>query len=103
MLAKQTLVDVSKAFGNVVLADQGVTLTGVALGVVPQPSLFCPPGLAADRCNPVPPVAIPVRFRPVVPDSPLTQAVALQIAGSPVTPTIVHLLTNSLVTLKDAK
>jgi hypothetical protein len=102
-LATQNLVNVSKAFGNVVLADHGVTLTGVDLGVVPQPGLFCPPGLAADRCTPVPPVAIPVRFRPVVPDGPLTQAVTLPTAGSPVTPAIVHLLTNSLVTLKDAR
>jgi hypothetical protein len=105
---EQSLVDVSKAFGNVVLADHGVTLTDIDLGIVPRPSLFCPPGLAADRCHPVPPVPIPVRYRPAVPDSlapdrPITQAVALQVAGSPVTPAIVHLLTNSVVTLTDAE
>ena len=44
---------------------------------------------------------IPVRYRPLIPDSPITQAVSLQLAGSPVTPAIVHLLTNSFVTLTD--
>jgi baseplate J-like protein len=100
---EQSLVDVCKVFGNVVLADHGVTLKDIDLGIVPRPALFCPPGLAADRCHPAPPVPIPVRYRPVVPDSPITQAVSLQVAGSPVTPAIVHLLTNSLVTLTDDK
>lgn len=38
----------------------------------------------------------------MLPDSPITQAVPLQLASSPVTATVVHLLTNSYVTLKDA-
>jgi len=100
---QKSLADVSKAFGNVVLADHGVTLKDIDLGIVPRPALFCPPRPGADRCQPARPVPMPVRFRPVVPDSPLTQTVALQVAGSPVTPAIVHLLTNSVVTLTDAK
>jgi hypothetical protein len=99
---EQNLIDVSKAFGNVVLADHGVTLTGIDLGMVPRPSIFYPRSPAADRCHPSAPVALPVRYRPVIPDSPITQAVSLQLAGSPVTPVVVHLLTNSYVTLTDA-
>jgi Baseplate J-like protein len=98
---EQTISNVSKVFGNVVLADHGVTLTGIDLGVVPRPTIFKPPNPAADRCNPTPPVPVPVRYRPLIPDSPITQAVSLQLAGSPVTPAIVHLLTNSFVTLLD--
>jgi hypothetical protein len=99
---EQNLADVSKAFGNVVLADHGVTLAGIDLGIVPRPSIFYPPGPAADRCHPVPLVPIPVRFRPVIPDNPVTQAVTLQLAGSPVTRGIMHLLTNSFVSVTDA-
>jgi hypothetical protein len=99
---EQDLTDVSKAFGNVVLADHGVTLVGIGLGVVPRPSIFYPPGPTADRCQPVPPVPIPVRFRPIIPDSPITQAVTSQLAASPVTLGIVHLLTNSFVSVMDA-
>lgn len=98
---EQTIPNVSKVFGNVVLADHGVSLKGIDLGIVPRPSILKPPNPAADRCNPTPPVPIPVRYRPLIPDSPITQAVELQLAGSPVTPTIVHLLTNSFVTLED--
>jgi hypothetical protein len=98
---EQTIPNVSKVFGNVVLADHGVSLKDIDLGIAPRPSIFKPPGLAADRCNPTPPVPIPIRYRPPIPDSPITQAVSLQLAGSPVTPAIVHLLTNSFVTLAD--
>ena len=63
-----------------------VTLNDIDLGIVPRPSIFKPPSPTADRCNPTPPVPIPVRYRPLIPDSPITQAVSLQLAGSPVTP-----------------
>ena len=96
---EQQLADVSKVFGNVVLADHGCTLTGIDLGIVPRPTIFKPS--TADRCAPTPPVPVPVRYRPPVPDSPITQAASLALAGSPVTPGIVHLLTNSFVTLTD--
>jgi len=99
---EQNIPNVSKVFGNVVLADHGVTLQDIDLSVVPRPSIFNPPGPAADRCNPAPPKPVPVRYRPLIPDSPITQAVLLQLAGSPVTPGIVYLLTNSFVALADA-
>jgi hypothetical protein len=99
---ERTLANVSAVFGNVVLADHGVTLDGIDLGTVPRPSLFYPAGAEADRCRPVAPDAVPVRYRPVVPGRPISQAVALAVAGSPVTPGIVHLVTNSVVTLTDA-
>jgi hypothetical protein len=98
---EQTIQNVSKVFGNVVLADHGITFKDIDLDVVPRPSIFKPPSAAADRCNPTPPMPIPVRYRPLIPDSPITQAVLLPLAGSPVTPAIVHLLTNSFVTLAD--
>jgi hypothetical protein len=99
---EQQLQDVSKVFGNVVLADHGCSLSGINLGMVPRPSIFKPSSLNPDRCTPSPPIPLPVRYRPPIPDSPLTQAVPLGLAGSPVTPGIVHLLTNSFVTLSDA-
>ncbi|HWY03783.1 MAG TPA: putative baseplate assembly protein [Candidatus Acidoferrum sp.] len=100
---EQTLTDVSVVFGNVVLADHGLSLSGINLETVPRPRIFYPRNPSADRCQPTPAVPVPVRYRPVIPDSPITQAVSLKLAGSPVTSTIVHLLTNSIVTLTDAK
>jgi hypothetical protein len=100
---EQTISNVSKVFGNVVLVDHGCSLRSINLGVVPRPIIFKPSGPIADRCTPASPAPIPVRYRPLVPDSPITQAVPLDLAGSPVTPGIVHLLTNSYVTLMDAK
>ena len=73
----QTATDVSVAFGNVVLADHGLTFTGKSMGTVPPPRVFLPRDPAADRCEIAPPTPGPVRFRPQVPDSPLTQAVPL--------------------------
>jgi hypothetical protein len=99
---QQTLTNVSVIFGNVVLADQGLSFTDIALGTVPEPSIFQPPNPAADRCNPASPVPYPVRYRPKIADSPLTQAVGLPLAGSPVTPGIVPLLTNGFVGLSDS-
>jgi uncharacterized phage protein gp47/JayE len=78
----QSVADVSVAFGNVVLADHGLSFSNVNLGLVPQPRLFEPSNPAADRCQPQAPSPIPVRFRPTLPDSPLTQAVPLVLSGS---------------------
>ena len=88
--------------GNNLLADHGVTLTGIDLGRVPRPKLFRPPNPAGDRCHPTMAVPLPVRYQPDMPDSPVTQAVTLQVAVSPVTSGVVHLATNSYVTLDDA-
>jgi hypothetical protein len=76
--------NVSVALGNVVLADHGLFISGKELGTVPAPRLYLPPDPAADRCqSPVSPIPLPVRFRPQVPDAPLTQQVPLPLAGSP--------------------
>jgi hypothetical protein len=99
---RQTLTDVSVAFGNVVLADQGLSFTGTPLGTVPDPSLYVPPNPAADHCAPASPAPLPVRYRPPVPDSPITQAVPLPLAGSPVTPGIVMLNPTGYSSLSDS-
>jgi predicted phage baseplate assembly protein len=104
---RQSASDVSMAFGNVVLADHGLSLTGKNLGTVPEPRLFYPANPAADRCQLAPPKRLPVRFRPQIPDIPLTQAVplpsvSLPAAGIPVTPAPVLLGALGSVSLKDA-
>jgi Baseplate J-like protein len=98
----QTLTNVSIVLGNNVLADHGLTISAVSLGSVPEPSIFLPPDPTQDRCKPARPDGLPVRYHPVIPDSPLTQAVGLPLAGSPVTPGIVPLVSNGSVTLTDA-
>jgi hypothetical protein len=99
---EQTLTDVSVALGNVVLADQGLSFDGIQVGTVPQPRLFQPPSAAQNRCSPTPRAALPVRYWPQLKDSPVTQAVPLPTAESPVTPGIVQLLTAGYVSLNDA-
>ncbi len=101
---RQTLTDVSVAFGNVLLADHGLTFTGVNLGTVPPPGIFLPPDPAADRCLELLPTPVPVRFRPQVPDSPVTQAVpmaavSIGILGNPQTAGVVHLPGTGFVSL----
>jgi hypothetical protein len=100
---QQTLADVSLVLGNVVLADQGLSLSGISIGTVPEPQLFQPQnGCNQNRCKPTPAAALPVRYWPQLQDSPITQAVPLQIAEAPVTPGIVQLLTSGYVSLNDA-
>jgi hypothetical protein len=99
---QQTISQVSIVVGNNLLADHGVRLSGIDLGRVPRAKLLRPPNPAADRCHPTAAVLLPVRYRPLIPDSPITQAVTLPVAGRPVTPDIVHLATNSFVTLDDS-
>lgn len=70
----QYLPDISIARGNLILVDHGHTLPPEALPVVPAPSLFQLPDCSADRCNPPAPAPIPVRYRPVLSQGPLTQA-----------------------------
>jgi hypothetical protein len=83
---EHSLTDVSVAFGNVVLADHGLSFSGVSLGTAPAPRLFQPPNPAADRCQPANPTPFPARFRPMVPDSPLTQSAPLTLARVTITP-----------------
>jgi hypothetical protein len=103
----QSVTDVSVVYGNVVLADQGLSFSGIALKeTVPAPRLFYPPNSSADRCQPVKPTPLPVRYRPSVPDivpgSSLTQAVPLPLAGNPMTPGIVMLGGTGFVNLVDS-
>jgi hypothetical protein len=81
---RQTVTEVSVAFGNIVAADHGVSFSGIDFGTMPGPQLFFPPDLAAGPCQVSPRAPLPVRFRPLVPDSPLTQAVPLAVATLPV-------------------
>jgi hypothetical protein len=98
----QTLTDVSVVLGNVVLADQGLSFDAIPLPVVPEPQQYQPAGIAQNRCKPAPATAFPVHYWPQLEDSPVTQAVPLQVAEAPVTPGIVQLLTNGYVSLADA-
>jgi hypothetical protein len=102
---KVTLTDVSVVFGNNVLADHGLSVSDAKLPIVPAPTIFYPPDPARDHCQVMSPVALPVRYRPELPstDRPITQAVRLPLVGSPVTSSVVHLLTNSFVSLNDVK
>ena len=100
--AEHSLSDVSVVHGNVVLADQGISITGVPMGTVPAPNLFYPHNVGANRCNPSQPQPFPVRFRPKITDSPLTQAVPVPTAGAPATVSPVALKTNGYVSLNDS-
>jgi hypothetical protein len=100
------LTDVSVAHGNVVLADHGLSFANQPLGAVPKPALFYPPN-PTGRCDPPPPAPLPVRFRPILPDRPVTQAAPLAIVplagvGNPLTLAVALFKTNSL-TLADSK
>ncbi|MFZ0420288.1 MAG: putative baseplate assembly protein [Candidatus Sulfotelmatobacter sp.] len=94
------LNNVSLVYGNIVLADQGLSLLSVPLGTMPGPTLRYPPN-AGDRCQPSPQTPFPVRYRPKVPDSPITQAVPLPLAGSPATASAVPLISSGYVSLTD--
>jgi len=79
---EQSISDVSVVYGNVVLADHGLTFKDRSLDTVPTPNIYLPSNRNQDRCKPARPEAVPVRFRPVVPDSPLTQAVPLTLKAA---------------------
>jgi Baseplate J-like protein len=100
------ITDVSVVFGNVVLADHGLSFSGISLPTVLAPRLFYPRSPSANRCQPVAPIPIPVRYRPTIPEiipgTAVTQAVPLPLAGNPVTPGIVMLSGTGLVSLTDS-
>jgi hypothetical protein len=64
--------DVSLAFGNNVLADEGRTIRDEALAPVPVPNPALTPATVPDRCNPVPGTLKPARYRPTLKQGPLT-------------------------------
>jgi len=98
--ALKPLPQVSAVFGNVVLADQGLTMPVAGLPAVPEPTLFIP-AAAGNGCNPSAATALPVRYWPRLAEGPVTQAVPLPLAGTPVTPTAVALLTHGAISLTD--
>ena len=82
-------------------------MPGKDLGVVPEPRIFFPAGTDRDHCDVSPRKAVPPRFRPRVPDSPLTQAVpfeavSLPAVGNPVTSAPVLLGASGFAGLKDS-
>jgi hypothetical protein len=102
----QLLTGVSVVYGNNVLSDHGLTLTGIDLGTVPAPSIYLPPDPSADHCDNALPTPLPVRFRPQVPDQPITQLVPFsQISigelGNPVTAAVVPLPDSGFVSLNN--
>jgi hypothetical protein len=98
---EQTLQGVSAANGNVVLADQGLTMPTLTLPTVPAPSLFQTPS-TLDRCNPTALAPFPPFYRPQLPTGPLTQAVPLPLAGAPSTSAPVPLVSQGYISLMDA-
>ena len=74
----EAIRDVSHVLGNVVLADHGLTvphrhLPQLDLGTVPEPHLFLVSDNSA-HCAPTVEAPVPPRFRPVLPEAPITQA-----------------------------
>lgn len=89
-----TVLNVSVALGNIILADHGLTFTGVPMATVPAPTIYYPN--TSDRCSLQTATPLPARYNPQVPESPLTQAVpvtavALAGSGNPVTTTAIPL------------
>jgi hypothetical protein len=65
--------DLTFAWGNIVLADHGLTIADEPLGAVPEPAIILPPDSDADRCHRPPTRYARIRFRPVLQSGPLTQ------------------------------
>ncbi len=81
------LSDVSHALGNIVLADHGVSVTGEALGTVPDPTLFFPEHRTNGSCSPLERDAVPPRYRPIPAQGPITQAAPYDAAHPPASAT----------------
>ena len=82
--------EIAVAWGNLVLADHGETVTGEALGAVPAPTLT---RVSEDPCGDGtdPALVVPARFRPALGRRPLTQAAARPhtvLAQVPLTPAL---------------
>jgi len=96
----QPLTNVSVVLGNVVLADNGLTMPRADLGYVPVPTMFYA-STDSDMCAQPVPSPLPVRFLPTLAYSPLTQAVPMPLTGSPTTPDAIPLSTSAPVSLED--
>ncbi|MGC2403623.1 MAG: putative baseplate assembly protein [Acidobacteriaceae bacterium] len=104
---QQSVTNVSVALGNILLVDNGLTFTDQPMGTVPAPSIYYPAASQVNRCQLTPATPVPVRFRPQVPESPVTQAVAVKVVpipavGNPITPGVVTLGTTGVVSLPNA-
>jgi Baseplate J-like protein len=66
--------DVSVALGNIVLADHGRSIAALDLGTVPEPHLHSVPARRGDGCTQPDRLAVPPRYRPRLPEAPVTQA-----------------------------
>jgi Baseplate J-like protein len=69
----QLVEDVSVVLGNIILCDHGRTVEDESLGAVPPPRLHYPADRDAHHCSPAQPVSVPPRFRPALPETPLTR------------------------------
>ncbi|MFO1086041.1 MAG: putative baseplate assembly protein [Reyranellaceae bacterium] len=65
-------LEVSVALGNIVLVDQGFTVTDEPLGVVPPETLHLAPASPAGCCDKPEPTVVPPRFRPSLDNLPLS-------------------------------
>jgi len=65
---------VGEAWGNVVLADHGRTIDAEDLGEVPPPVLTAVAPEGCDPCDQPDSEPVPIRFRPTLASSPVTQA-----------------------------
>ncbi|MBS0527752.1 MAG: putative baseplate assembly protein [Proteobacteria bacterium] len=72
-------LEVSVALGNIVLADQGLTVQNEALGSVPPETLQLVAPPSTDCCSKPDPVFVPPRFRPALKHAPLSHG--FDIAG----------------------
>lgn len=66
---------VSRALGNIVLADHGRSISDEDIGAVPQPHLQLVPTGSGDPCDRPEPLTVPPRFVPSLAERPVTQAV----------------------------
>lgn len=76
---EKALANVSVALGNIVLADHGATISEQPIGAVPDETLFRALPVSGDRCQPRDPVPVPPRFRPSLPNAPLTMAATVAV------------------------
>jgi hypothetical protein len=74
----ELVTDVSVARGNVVLVDHGRTIAEEDLGAVRSPTLFRARTTGDDRCDLADRDPVQPRFRPVLDERPLTQALGYE-------------------------
>ena len=81
-------VVIGEAWGNIVLADHGRTIEDEDLGEMPDSTLEYAARPGCDPCEPVAADPVPVRFRPTLAESPVTQARRAPADGEPASATL---------------